>query len=171
LPFYLKWRDVSADIGEVHSALIVPCRFCPAVSIAVRENRYYLEPFSKLLKTAAYESHIKELKSSLENNGIRTAVFRNTLLHHFLMCMWPSGRRKDFAKSAAQYEAIIVLGCDAAVDTARDCLSSNNYRIMQGMEVEGVISVIPSLHFPFRLSLGMGMVTRVLEYPPGDIKR
>ena len=42
MPFYLKDRNISLDIAKVHSVLIVPCRFCPAASLAVREEKPYL---------------------------------------------------------------------------------------------------------------------------------
>ncbi|WP_094602609.1 hypothetical protein SPSIL_046880 [Sporomusa silvacetica DSM 10669] len=169
MPFYLKCRDISKEIHKIHSVLIVPCRFCPAASLAVREKKFYIELFSKFLRTAVYESYIQELKSYLENNGIRAEVFGNKLPHHFIICMWPLGPRKDLAKHAAEYDAVIVLGCDIAAQIAQDCLESSNCRIIPGMEVEGVMSVIPSFQFPFKISLEMSRVTRVLEYPAEDI--
>jgi hypothetical protein len=42
MPFYLKDRDISSDIATVHFVLIVPCRFCPAASLAVRERQPYI---------------------------------------------------------------------------------------------------------------------------------
>src|SRR5512139_1436599 len=117
MPFYLKDRDISSDIGMVDSVLIVPCRFCPAASLAVRERKPYIELFRKFLRTPSYESYIQVLKSSLESQGIRTGVFDSKLPHQFVLCMWTSGRRKGLARHAIGYDAIIVLGCDAAVET------------------------------------------------------
>jgi hypothetical protein len=52
MPFYLKDRDISSDIAAIRSALIVPCRFCPAASLAVREKSPYIELFSQVLENA-----------------------------------------------------------------------------------------------------------------------
>jgi len=72
MPFYLKDRDISPEIGEAKSILIVPCRFCPAASLAVRERKPYIELFRRFLRTLAYERYIQVLKSRLESEGIRT---------------------------------------------------------------------------------------------------
>jgi hypothetical protein len=69
MPFYLKDRDISSDIAMVHSVLIVPCRFCPAASLAVREGKPYMELFRKFFRTPSYESYIQVLKSRLESEG------------------------------------------------------------------------------------------------------
>jgi hypothetical protein len=167
MPFYLKDRDISSDIGTVHSVLIVPCRFCPAASLAVREGKPYIELFRKFLRTPSYESYIQGLKSRLESEGIRTGVFDSKFPHQFVVCMWTSARRKELARQAAGYDALIVLGCDAAVETTRSCIKSNGCRIIPGMEVEGIMNVIPSLHFPFNIRLEVSSVTRVLQHHAG----
>ena len=163
MPFYLKDRDISSDIAAVHSALIVPCRFCPAASLAVRERKPYIQLFRKLLRTPSYESYIQLLKSCLESEGIRTGVFDSKLPHQFVVCMWTSGRREDLARQAVGYDAVIVLGCDAAVETIRSSLQSINCRVIPGMEVEGIMNVIPTLHFPFNISLEVSSMTRVQQ--------
>ena len=163
MPFYLKDRDISSDIAAVHSALIVPCRFCPAASLAVRESKPYVELFRKGLRTPSYESYIQLLKSRLESAGIRTGVFDSKLPHQFVVCMWMAGRRSDLARQAVGYDAVIVLGCDAAVATVRSCLQTNDCRVIPAMEIEGIMNVIPAVHFPFNISLEMSGVTRVLQ--------
>jgi hypothetical protein len=160
MPFYLKDRDISSDIAGVRSVLIVPCRFCPAATLAVRERKSYLEPFRKFLRTRSYESHIQALKSRLESKGIRTGVFDSKLPHQFVVCMWTSERRKDLARQAAGYDAVIVLGCDAAVETVRSHLQPN-CRVIPGMEVEGIMTVIPTVEFPLKISLQVSSLTRV----------
>ncbi len=167
MPFYLKDREIFSDIAGVHSVLIVPCRFCPAASLAVRERKPYIELFHSFLRTASYEAHIRALKSRLERQGIRTRVFDSKLPHQFVTCMWTSRRRDHLARDAAGYDAVIVLGCDAAVETVRSSLKSIKCRVIPGMEVEGVMNVIPTLHFPFNISLEVTGVTRVLQQSPG----
>jgi len=66
MPFYLKESDILSQVAGLKSVLIVPCRFCPAVSMAVRENKPYIELFRKFLRTEAYESFIEALKHRLE---------------------------------------------------------------------------------------------------------
>jgi hypothetical protein len=162
MPFHLEDRDISSDLAEVRSALIVPCRFCPAASFAVREKKSYIAPFRRLLRTASYEAYIRRLTSRLAAKGIRTGVFDSKLLHQFVMCMWTLARRKYLARRAAGYDAAIVLGCDAAVETARSCLPSS-CRVIRGMEVEGIMSVVPAVHFPFNMSLEVSSMTRLAQ--------
>ncbi len=169
MPFSLKDRDISADISNVHSALIVPCRFCPAASLSVREKKPFIQLFSRFLKTEAYESYIKELKSRLEHAGIKAEVFYSRLPHHFVVCMWTSGRRQDLKKRASGFDAVIVLGCGAAVKTAEDCIESATCKIIPGMEVDGIMNVIPSFQLPCTISLEVTSVIRVLEYRSGTI--
>ncbi len=163
MPFFLKERDISSDLGGVRSALIVPCRFCPAASLAVREDKPYIKPFPNLLTTPSYRRYIQVLQSRLERNGIRTGVYISRLPHQFIVCMWPSGRRQELARRAAGYDASVVLGCDAAVETVRQCLKSTSCRVIPGMDVEGIMNVIPSLHLPFEIRLEMSSVVRMLQ--------
>ncbi len=164
MPFYLKDRDILSDIATVHSALIVPCRFCPAASLAVRERKPYIELLRKFWRTPSYERYIQVLKSRLESEGIRTGVFDSHLPHQFVLCMWTLGRRKELSRHAVGYDALIVLGCDAAVETARYCIKSNDCLVIPGMEVEGIMNVIPILQFPFNIRLEVTSVTQVLQH-------
>lgn len=167
MPFYLKERDISSDTAAVDSVLIVPCRFCPAASFAVREAKPYIKPFWTFLRTPAYESHIHALKSRLENEGIRTGVFDSKLPHQFVICMWTSGRRQELARQAAGYDAVVVLGCDAAVETARSSIERTGCRVIPGMEVEGLMNVMPILRSPLSIWLELSSVTRVLQNQAG----
>jgi hypothetical protein len=161
MPFYLKELDIVPQLAELRSVLIVPCRFCPAASLAVREKKPYIELFRKFLRTEAYESFIQDLKRRLRNKGIRTAVFYSKLPHQFVVCMWTYGRRRKLAKRAAEFEGVVVLGCDSAVESVRAALSSTDCRVIQGMEVEGIMDVIPTVSFPFNISLEVKGITSV----------
>jgi hypothetical protein len=160
MPFLLNDRDLLEDLTNVRSALIVPCRFCPAASLAVRTKTAYLK-LSRGLRTPPYESHIRALKSRLELQGIKTDVFDSKLPHHFVMCMWPSKRRRALARKAKRSDAMVVLGCDAAVETARSC--SDGCRVVPGMAVEGVMNVVPRVRFPADVYLEVQSVTQVLQ--------
>ena len=167
MPFFLKDRDIGSDIAAAHSVLIVPCRFCPAASLAVRENTPYIKLFRNFLRTPSYETYIQELKSRLEREGIRTDVFDSKLPHQFVACMWTAGHRKHLARQAVGYDAVIVLGCDAAVEVVQSCLQATDCRVIPGMEVEGIMNVIPAVHFPLNISLEVSALTRVLEHHGG----
>ena len=164
MPFFLKCRDIESDLTQVHSAMIIPCRFCPAASFAVRENKEYIDLFRDFLATAAYESYIQELKSNLEDRGIRVEIFDNKLPHRFIMCMWPNSPRKELAKYAANYDAVIVMGCDAALEVVQESMGLNKCKIIRGMDTEGLMSVKPAFRFPCKITLELCNVTRVLEY-------
>ena len=163
MPFYLKPRDILSDMATIRSALLVPCRFCPAASFAIRDNEPYLKPLSSFLRTPSYEAHIHALQSRLESRGISTDVFDSKLLHHFVMCMWTAAQRRTLSRRATGYDAVIVLGCDAAVETVRSSVASVGCRVVPGMEVEGVMNVMPSVRFPLDIRLELSGVTRVRQ--------
>jgi hypothetical protein len=167
VPFYLKERDTSAELLNIRSVLIVPCRFCPAATFAVRENKPFIDVFRTFLRTAVYESYIRSLKERLENKRIRVNVFESRVPNQFIACMWTSGRRRKLKKLAVTYDAVIVLGCDAAVRTVEDSIGSAS-KVIPGMEIEGIMNVIPSVQFPFTIYLRMSGLIRVIR-DPADI--
>ncbi len=171
MPFYLKDREINRELDGVHSVLIVPCRFCPAASLAVRERKPYIELFRKFLTTTSYETYIQGLKSRLESKGIRADIYDSKSPHQFVVCMWTTRRRKDLARHAGGYDAVIVLGCDAAVETAQICRQSSGCKVIPGMAVEGIMNVLPTLKFPFNIWLEMSSITRVLQYDEPDKDR
>ncbi len=153
MPVYLEDLSEFPELEKFNSVLMVPCRFCPAASLAVRKNKPYFEFFRKFLKTASYEEHIKRIKSELEKKGVKTDVFRSRWLHQFVVCMWTSKRRKQLAKRAGEYDALVVLGCEAAVQTVYDSVKSASCQVFQGMRSEGIMTVKPSFHLPGNISL------------------
>lgn len=167
MPFYLKASDILPQVDGLQSVLIVPCRFCPAASLAVREKKPYIELFRKFLKTEAYDLFIQALKRRLEDKGIKTAVFDSKLPHHFVACMWTSIRRKKLAKRAAEFEGAVVLGCEATVEIVSNVIRSDDCRVIQGMENEGIMSVLPTVSFPFNISLEVQGITSVLRQGKG----
>jgi len=159
MPFYLTETDVVSKVVDSKSVLIVPCRFCPAASLSVSSNGPYFEVLRRILKTASYERFINGLKDRLEKKGIKTDVFRSKLLHQFVLCMWTSRRRKQLSETARKYDALVVLGCDAAVYTVRESCKSAACRVIQGMRSEGIMNVKPKLDWPCNLSLDLESVT------------
>ena len=158
MPIYLKDKSEFPELERFKSVLIVPCRFCPAASMAVRRDTPYFEFLRRFLKTGSYEHLIDTIKSNLEKKGVKTDVFKSRLLHQFVVCMWTSRRRKKLSKHASKYEAVVVLGCEAAVQTIHDSLESTSSKVFQGMRSEGVMTIKPSLNLPCNISLKLDKI-------------
>ena len=163
MPFCLKEIEEFPELDGCQSVLIIPCRFCPAASLAVSRNEPYIELFRKFLKTASFERLIKNLKSDLETKGVKTDVFKSHLPHQFVLCGWTSKRRQKLLKTAKQYEALLVLGCEAAVQTIRDSVQSTSCQVLQGMKTMGVMSIKPSFKLPCNISLDLDSLTPMLH--------
>ena len=162
MPFYLEESDILARAQGLRSVLIVPCRFCPAASLAVKEGKPYLEPFRRFLRTESYESFIKTLKSRLEAEGIRTAVFDAKLPHHFVACMWTSRRRRQLAARATQFDGVVALGCDATAETVRMAIGDTDCRVIKGMVIKGgIMNVRPIVSPLLNISLQLKGITPV----------
>jgi hypothetical protein len=76
MPFIFNIDENISKLAQFKSVLIVPCRFCPAASSAVKNNKPYFEFLRKFLKTDSYERYIESLKSNLEERhyvDVRTA--------------------------------------------------------------------------------------------------
>ncbi len=87
MPVYLNETDVPAKVADCKSCLIVPCRFRPAATLAVKNKTSYIALLRGSLKTASYERFIATMKRSLESIGIRTGVFKSRWRHQFVLCM------------------------------------------------------------------------------------
>jgi hypothetical protein len=161
---YLKDVDVVPELAKFQSALIVLCRFCPAASLAMREGKPYIELFRRFLNTESCEQLINNLQSRLKKEGLKTNVFKGSLFPmplNFITCFWNSGQREKLLKHARQYEAIIVMGCEAAYESVCDILKSTDCQIFLGMESEGVFEAVPKFSLPFNISLKLSNVKPV----------
>ena len=159
MPFCFEVNDVVPKIEHHRSVLIVPCRFCPAASMAVKNNEPYIEFPRRSLKTASYERQLAEMKESFEKRGIRTSVFKSHLLHQFVLCMWTARRRKALLERARDFDAVVVMGCEAAVATVRSTLEATDCDVIPGLRSEGIMSIQPKFSFPCNLSLDLESVT------------
>ena len=65
--------------------------------------------------------------------------------------------------TSAGFEGVVVLGCDAMFETVCDSIKSNDCRVIQGMEIEGLMNVLPTVSFPFNISLGLQGITHVMK--------
>ena len=163
MPVYLKDISDFSELERFKSVLIVPCRFCPAASFAVRRNEPYFEFLRKFLHTASYEKYINKIRSGLEKKGVRTGVFKSHWPHQFVVCMWTSRRREKLMKQAIKYDALVVMGCEAAVQTVYDSVKSTACKVFQGMRTEGIMSIKPLFQFPCNILLQLNSVTPVLH--------
>jgi len=167
MPIYLKDVDVVPEVAKFQSAMIVLCRFCPAASLAMRKDKPYIEFFRRFLKTEPYEQLINNMQSRLVKEGLKTHVFKGNLFPmplNFIICFWTLGQREKLLKHAQQYEAIVVMGCEAAYQNVCDILKSTDCKIFLGMESEGIFEAIPKFRFPLNISLELSNVMPVL-YP------
>ena len=163
MPVYLNSVDDFSELENFESVLIVPCRFCPAASMAVKSNTPYIEFFRNFLTTESYEQYLKGIQSSLVDKGVKCDLFQSYMPHQFVVCMWSTRRRKKLLKYASNYEALVVIGCEAAVDTIHDSVKSIPCKIFQGMRTEGIMSIKPAFNMPGNISLELNNVTPLIH--------
>ena len=152
MPIHLEDLDVVSEVAGLSSVLIVPCNMCAAATVAVRENKPFIQFFRSFLKSPPFEQHIRALQSRLREKGVNTKVFKSNLPHQWFLCMWTSGRHKKLQKCAKQHEAVIVLGCDSATETVRDAVKSTDCKVIEGMEVTGFMNAKLRFHLPCNVS-------------------
>jgi len=152
MPIHFNDKDVLSEIAGLSSALIVPCNICPAVTVAAREGRPFIQFFKSFLKSAPFEQYIKALQSRLREKGVNTRVFRSNLVHQWFMCMWTVGQRKKLQKHAKSYDAVIVLGCDSATATVCNLVNSTETRVIEGMEIAGIMNAKLRFRLPCDIS-------------------
>ena len=93
MPLHLDDVDVMSDVRGLTSVLIVPCNMCPAITVAVNENRPFMQLFRNPFRSAPFDDHIRKLRSRLEREGVRADVFRSDLYHQFDIT-YPAGWRQ-----------------------------------------------------------------------------
>ena len=152
MPIHFGDLDVVAETEGLSSALIVPCTMCPAATVAVREQKPFMQLFRSLFKSPPFERYIKALQTRLAHKGVRTEVFKSRLYHHWFMCMWTEGRREKLRKRAGQYDSVIVLGCDSATATVREAAEAAGCKVIEGMKVSGIMNAQLRFQLPGNVS-------------------
>jgi hypothetical protein len=152
MPIHFNDLDVVSQVAGLNSALIVPCNMCPAVTVAVREEKPFIQFFRSFLKSIPFEDHIRELQSRLREKGVNTKVFKNYIPHQWFLCMWTSRRCKKLQRYAKKYEAVIVLGCGSATVTVRDSVESTHCKVVEGMGVAGIMNAKLRFKLPCNVS-------------------
>ena len=152
MPLHLEPVDVSRELGDATSVLIVPCPVCPPVSLAIQRRSPFIELFKSGIKTRAFEDYISEIREPLEQRGVRTGVFA---IYAPLptMCLWTQGQRKRLLKRAKDFEAAIVLGCDSATYTVEQALEGTGCRVVPAMRMTGITNAAVKLRFPATVTL------------------
>jgi hypothetical protein len=140
MPIHFDDLDVVSETAGLSSALIVPCNMCPAVTVAIREKKPFMQLFRSFLKSVPFEQYLKGMQSRLKENGVNSKVFKSILYHQWFMCMWTSDKRKKLQKCAEQYDALIVLGCESATETVRSVVKSEGCKVIEGMKVSGIMN-------------------------------
>ncbi|MAE60812.1 MAG: hypothetical protein CMJ49_05575 [Planctomycetaceae bacterium] len=163
MPIQLNDVDVIPEVAGLTSALIVPCNMCPAVTVAARQQKPFMRLLRSCLKSIPFDQHIKGLQSRLQEKGLTTSVFRSRLYHHWFLCMWTNRKRKKLRKRAKQVDAVIVLGCDSATETVRDAVDSTDTKVIQGMEIVGMMNAKLTFHWPCSISFEDGKVIPIAQ--------
>ena len=152
MPIHFNDRDILPEVDGIDSALIVPCYMCPAVTISVREKKPFIRLFRSFLKSAPFDKYLNEMQSRLSELGVKTKVFKSFPSHEWFMCMWTSGKRKRLRKYAEQFDAVIVLGCESATATVREAVESTACKVIEGMEVAGIMNAQLRFRLPGNVS-------------------
>jgi hypothetical protein len=152
MPIHFNDLDVVSEVAGLSSALIVPCYMCPAVTVAVREKRPFIRLFRNFLKSAPFEQYLTTMQSRLKEHGVEAETFKSAPSHEWFMCMWTSGKRAKLRKCAERFDAAIVLGCASATETVRDAVTSTNCKVIEGMEVAGIVNARMAFHWPGNVS-------------------
>ena len=146
MPIHFEDLDVVSEVAGLRSVLIVPCNMCAAVTVAVREEKPFLQLFSSFLKSPPFDRYLAELKSRLAEIGVQAELFKCKIPHQWFLCMCSSGRHKKLEKLAKKHDAAVVMGCDSAVKTVSEALKTTGVRVIPGMEMTGIMNAKPKVN-------------------------
>ncbi len=152
MPVKVTPRDVSADLADVKSVLVASCPVCPPMCAAMQKDAPFIELFKHGIKTPAFEEHIDSIRDTLTKRRVRTGTFT---IHTPtpMMCLWTQGQRKRFLKRAREYDAALIMACDSGTESAMDALEETECKVVQGLDMEGVINATTSIRFPLVISM------------------
>lgn len=160
MPAYLEPRDVSDELANFNSVLIVSCPVCPPMCLAMQKNSPFIEFFKRGIKTGAFEDYIQSIRGPLEQRGVRTDTF-SAHAPTPMMCLWTESQRRRLLKRATEYEAVLVLGCDSGTVTAKDALKDTDCQVIQAMEMNGIMNATAKIRFPMTVTLDPHMESKV----------
>ena len=163
MPLHLESLELSDRLKSYKSVLLVSCPVCPPASLASDNDSPLIEFFKHGIKTPAYEEHLKELRKSMEAEGIRTGVF-TSYLPCPTTCMWTAGQRNRLRKRAMNYDAALVMGCESAQCTVEETLEGTKCNAILGMRLVGITNAKLKLKFPLNIKLDSSMRVDAHEY-------
>jgi len=166
MPLHLESLDVSSELEEYKSVLIVSCPVCPPVSLATDRSAPFIEFFKHGIKTGAYEDHLNEIRASLEQRGVSTDVF-TSYVPCAATCLWTKGQRNRLLKRAQNYDAALVMGCESARYTVEQTLKGTACEVVLGMQLVGITNA--SLKFQFPLTVKLENLARVNANEVGEV--
>jgi len=152
MPLHLEPLDVSDCLEKVSSVLIVSCPVCPPVSLAIQKGSSLIDVLKRGLKTGAFEDHIRQIRGSLKQRGVRTDVY-SIYLPVPTMCLWTRGQRRRLLQRAKDFGAVVVLGCDSAAYTVQQALKDTDCQIIPAMHLTGITNAAVKFKFPMTLQL------------------
>ena len=164
MPIHLEELDVTSKVAGLNSALIAACNMFAGASLAMNENKPFLEFFKSRFKSPPLERYIGRLKSELSKKGIRSAKFQGGVIQQFFLCLWTSRQRVKLKENAKQYDAVIVLGCESAVGTIRETVKATDCKVIKGMEVAGIMNTKTRFHWPFDISFEYSKVIPMCDH-------
>ena len=159
MPVHLEPLDISSELEDFHSVLIVSCPVCPPMCVAMQQNSPFIEFFKHGFKTQAFENYIQSIRKPLEQRGVRTGAY-SIHMPTPMMCIWTKWQRSRLLKHAKDYEAVVVLGCDSAVYTAREVLKNTDCQVIPGMEMIGTTNATLKFRLPLMVELDMNCVLK-----------
>jgi hypothetical protein len=124
--------------------------------------------FRSFVTSPPFEGYINALQARLREHGVDSEVFRSRLYHHWFLCMWTSARRKKLARYAGQHDAVIVLGCASAAETVRDSVQQSDCKVIEGMEVAGIMNAKLRFHLPCSVSFEDCKITPIFRRKQKD---
>lgn len=163
MPIHLKELDVVPEVEGLESTLIVACNMCAGASLAMRDERPFLQLFGHLLRSPPLKRHIRRLRSILRERGVKSRVFRGGVIQQFFLCLWTARQRHKLQECARQYDGVIVLGCDSAIETVRDSVKGAECRVVRGMQVAGIMNTKPTFHSPGALSFEYSRIIPICD--------
>lgn len=158
MPLHLEPLDLSDDLENYKSVLIVSCPVCPPVSLATDKGAPFMEFFKHGIKTAAYEEYLREIRGSLERRGVDTGVF-TSYLPCAATCLWTRGQRNRLMKRAKDYDVALVMGCESARYTVEETLKDTDCDVILAMQLVGITNA--NLKFDFPLTVKLEDLARV----------
>ena len=152
MPLHLQPLDVTVELENHNSVLIVSCPICPPISLATERSSPFVEFFKSGIKTRAYEDFLQETCELFAQRGVQTGVFA-IYAPCPAMCLWTKGQRNRLRKRARNYEAVLVMGCESARYTVEQALKSTDCNVVLAMRLTGITNATVKFQFPLTVHL------------------